>query len=259
LRLLADGSSPWSEQAVVLSFEDGQASVAASRRLSLPVGDERAVFSIESAPAVATAFESKDPVAAFASAGQISGLLAEAFGGYGDGKAYLFPIVERQNVTAMLVAFGEVSPAPLELLCEAMGMRLDALAAQAAPSIAPLPSPVFVQIGGQSQAAHSGSANPKWDELSAEDKQLHLKAQRAARVRVAEMRLYEADALRKGAAAGDIYGALGTRIDAARTEFLQTFLSKSPTMVDYLHLEILRSLAHDNDRVLGEKYPGPMV
>jgi hypothetical protein len=30
-------------------------------------------------------------------------------------------------------------------------------------------------------------------------------------------------------------------------------------MVDYLHLEILRSLAHDDDRLLGPEYPGPMV
>jgi hypothetical protein len=30
-------------------------------------------------------------------------------------------------------------------------------------------------------------------------------------------------------------------------------------MVDYLHLEIVRSLAHDDDRLLGSSYPGPMV
>jgi hypothetical protein len=30
-------------------------------------------------------------------------------------------------------------------------------------------------------------------------------------------------------------------------------------MVDYLHLEILRSLARDDDRLLGQSYPGPMV
>jgi hypothetical protein len=73
------------------------------------------------------------------------------------------------------------------------------------------------------------------------------------------MRLYQAEQLRSGVASGNIYDALHTEIDNARTAFLQAFLSKSPTMVDYLHLELLRSLAHDDDRLLGENYPGPMV
>jgi hypothetical protein len=80
-----------------------------------------------------------------------------------------------------------------------------------------------------------------------------------ARVRVAEMRLYHDNELRTGVAGGDIYGAMQKEIDAARDQFLQEYLSKSPTMVDYLHLEILRSLAHDDDRLLGHNYPGPMV
>ena len=53
--------------------------------------------------------------------------------------------------------------------------------------------------------------------------------------------------------------ALREQIDTARQQFQKSFLSKSPTMVDYLHLEILRSLAHDDDRLLGQNYPGPMV
>jgi hypothetical protein len=80
-----------------------------------------------------------------------------------------------------------------------------------------------------------------------------------ARVRVAEMRLYHDEQVRNGVARGDVYGALQNEIDAARDQFRKAFLSKSPTMVDYLHLELLRSLAHEEDRVLGYGYPGPMV
>jgi len=98
-----------------------------------------------------------------------------------------------------------------------------------------------------------------WDELGPDDQKLHLQAQRVARVRVARMRLDREEAWRRGLAESDIYGALRRDIEAARTEFLQTFLSKSSTMVDYLHLEILRSLANEDDRVLGREYPGPMV
>ena len=49
------------------------------------------------------------------------------------------------------------------------------------------------------------------------------------------------------------------KIDGAREEFLNNHLAKSATMVDYLHLEIVRSLAHDDERLLGADYPGPMA
>ena len=98
-----------------------------------------------------------------------------------------------------------------------------------------------------------------WETLSPEDQRLHLQAQRMARLRVAEMRLYNEADLRRGVASGNIYGTLQPVIDSARSQFLQDFLAKSATMVDYLHLEVLRTLAHDNDALLGPGYPGPMV
>jgi hypothetical protein len=152
-----------------------------------------------------------------------------------------------------------VVPAPLELLCEAAGMKIEVLAPDTARVLTPLASPELVQITASSGPVAATSERRGWDELTPEDQKLHLQAQRIARVRVAEMRLYQAEELRKGVFEGDIYGALGAGIDGARKEFLETFLSKSPTMVDYLHLEILRSLAHDDDRLLGPEYPGPMV
>jgi hypothetical protein len=98
-----------------------------------------------------------------------------------------------------------------------------------------------------------------WDTLSPEDQRLHLQAQRTARLRVAEMRLYNEADLKRGVATGNIYGALQPVLDRARDQFLRDFLAKSATMVDYLHLEVLRSLAHDDDALLGQSYPGPMV
>jgi hypothetical protein len=157
----------------------------------------------------------------------------------------------------MLIASGAVSAPPVELLCEAAGMKLEALRPvppQAEPAAGR--SPEFVQLV---PAAADAAERRPWDQLSPDDRQLHLKAQRVARVRVSEMRLYQDEALRQGAARGDIYNALRQRIDAARREFLESFLAKSPTMVDYLHLEILRNLAQDDDRLLGPEYPGPMV
>lgn len=243
--LLAEAAAPYAAQTVLLVIANGEAHLA-----------DGVTFRTDDAAAVGTAIESKDPVVALASAQQLSPALAEYFGNREDRKAYLYPVVERQTVTAMLVAVGDVIAAVLELLAEAGGLKLESLSGAAAPKLEPLPNPALVQIGAP---AASAAERRSWDDLSPEDQKLHLQAQRVARVRVAEIRLYHSEALRKGVANGDIYDALTTEIEAARTEFLQTFLSKSTTMVDYLHLEILRSLAHDDDRLLGKNYPGPMV
>jgi hypothetical protein len=192
-------------------------------------------------------------VVALGSPDEISAVLADAFrseaGSTEDNadyaRAYLFPLVARQIVVGVLVASGGVEHAPVELLCGAAAMRIEALQHE-------------TDIGSDVPRRHSNGFN-SWHDLPPEEQKIHLQAQRMARVRVAEMRLEQEDALRTGTAVSDIYGALQSPIDTARLQFLQTYIAKSPTMVDYLHLEILRTLANDDDRLLGASYPGPMV
>ena len=59
--------------------------------------------------------------------------------------------------------------------------------------------------------------------VSHEDK--HLRAQRFARVRVAEIQLYHAAAMKSGRAAGDVYTALKAQMDAAREAYRERFLN----------------------------------
>ena len=263
-------------KAVVLEVENGQAK---SRAIRGGEGGEF-TFSLESAPAVAGVCDSHDPHVALASESELSPELAIALGADGASakpdasarKAYLFPVVARHEVVAVLVVSGEPAsaalvPSAMEMLSEAAGLKIEALKAESAVAferatnreLKPLPSPELVHIATPSVPETSGAVSTAWTDLSSDDQKLHLQAQRVARVKVAEMRLYHPDELRKGVFESNIYGALGSQIDRARADFLQTFLSKSPTMVDYLHLEILRSLAHEDDRLLGEEYPGPMV
>ena len=98
-----------------------------------------------------------------------------------------------------------------------------------------------------------------WESLPGDEQQLHLRAQRFARVHVAEMRLFEADAVQAGRSRQNLYDALRKPIDAARETFRQSFFASCPSMVDYLHLEMVRTLANDDPEVLGKDYPGPMV
>jgi hypothetical protein len=260
-------------EAVVLEVENGQA-----RSRPMRGGAGGFTFGLETAPAVAGVCESQEPQVALASESELSPELAAALGSDDASvkadasvrKAYLFPVVARHEVVAVVVVSGEPTPASLvpsamEMLSEAAGLKIEALKAESSAAAAmdtvlkPLPSPELVQIAPPSVPETTGVAAPAWADLSPEDQKLHLQAQRVARVKVAEIRLYHPDELRKGVFESNIYGALGSLIDQARADFLQTFLSKSPTMVDYLHLEILRSLAHEDDRLLGEEYPGPMV
>jgi hypothetical protein len=255
LDLLARGAAAnCAAHVVVLVFENNHARIAAHQGVAITPGDSAIDngLKIEDIPAILNAVESKDPVVALATASEVSSDLARMLNASSSAiqKAYLFPILVRQSVMAMLVASGVQLSAPLELLCEAAGMRLESVTA----SDTRAPEPVPPQI-----PASETSGPRSWNDLSAEDQKLHLQAQRMARVRVAEMRLFNQNEIHTGTANSDIYRSLQGPIDKARDQFLQMFLSKSPTMVDYLHLEILRSLAHDDDRLLGNTYPGPMV
>ncbi len=243
LQLLAEGCAQHAGKLVVLVFESNQSAKNQARvAASAGLAGENVCFETATAPALVAAIESRDRVVALATPGELSAPLAELFNaGSGDGKAYLFPVVARQTVMAMLVASAAAPSAQIELLCEAAGMRLEA-------------KPPVAKAG----AAEASAPSSSWDSLSADDQKLHMQAQRMARVRVAEMRLEHAAELNQGTAAGDIYEALRQPIDAAREQFREAFLAKSRSMVDYLHLEILRSFGHDDEQLLGHDYPGPM-
>jgi len=86
-----------------------------------------------------------------------------------------------------------------------------------------------------------------------------LRAQRFARVRVAEIQLYHAAQMKSGRAAGDVYRALKTQMDAARDAYREKFLTPTNGTADYLHVEFVRTLANDDVALLGPEYPGPLV
>jgi hypothetical protein len=87
----------------------------------------------------------------------------------------------------------------------------------------------------------------------------HLRAQRFARVRVAEMSLYQGPRVKAGREARNLYGALKTEIDEARTGFQQQFLTERRGIPDYLHQELILALAHNDQSLLGPDYPGPLA
>jgi hypothetical protein len=146
----------------------------------------------------------------------------------------------------------------LELLVATVGAVIET--GLAPPATSP-PADALVNITGPMNI--TGPAQKpeilSWFSLSHEDRELHLRAQRFARVQVAEIRLYQSEKVKNGRAAHDLYTSLKEEILSAREAFRRRFLNASDSMVDYLHLELVRTLANDDAELLGQDYPGPMV
>ncbi|HYL77585.1 MAG TPA: hypothetical protein VEU96_25450 [Bryobacteraceae bacterium] len=199
---------------------------------------------LRSAPAFANAVESKDTVIAMRVASEMSPPIAALAGEDASLKFYIFPVIAGGRVTALLYADSgpsEVDSNALELLATVAGMALDST-----PTSADRPSDL-VQICENDR------------KQAGEDRELHSQAQRFARVQVAEIRLYKSEEVKNGRSARDLYASLKTEIDSARESYRKDFLSAPSTMVDYLHQELVRTLANNDAELLGPGYPGPLA
>ena len=207
---------------------------------------------LASAPALRGAIDTRDPVIAAATPGELSDTLLALLGQPADGRVCIFPLVVRDAVPALLCVPGSLAGSSIELLSQVGAATWDALTPPPAPAPAPVPELVTIAPAPQAPAS-------PWDQMPPAEQQVHLRAQRFARVQVADMRLFSGDAVHSGRERRDLYGSLGARIDTAREAFRSRFFAACPSMVDYLHLEILRTLANDDPELLGKNYPGPLV
>jgi hypothetical protein len=206
---------------------------------------------LASAPALLSAVEAMDTTAAALTSAELSEPLSGFFGEAPDRKAGLFPVVSREKTTAVLCTDGgdvNAGAGGLALLTMMAGVTLEARAALS------LPPPA-----GISGAEQTAAPEPEWARLPPGEREAHLRARRFARVQVAEMRLYKANAVIEGRAQQNLYSALREDIDAAREAFRLNFAAGCTSMADYLHLELVRTLANDDACLLGPGYPGPLV
>ncbi len=262
--LLVELAAPFSARSAVVVFggegnAEGDAEVIAARRMgALPLA-----FAPNTAAAFQAAIASGDPVVALGTAAEISEALAERLDRETEERVHLFPLTVRGAVHGVLFVSGVTEAAALELLGNVAALRWEAVI-----PAAPARRTDLVAIAGAATPASDGTSEgmsgesagqPKgWADLTADAQALHRRAQRFARVKIAELRLAHEAALRRGFDKRDIYSAVSGPIDQAREEFRREYLSKSPTMVDYLYLEMVRGLAGNDDRRLGAGFPGPL-
>ena len=230
----------------------GRAALFAVTPKGLSMGDHPPI-PIASAPAFGSAIESKDTVVAVGTPRELSQTVSSLLGDASAKKVYLFPVVVRQNVVAVLYAEGgerAVDVGALELLAFLAAASIDATETV----VVKTPASDLIRISG----ASSPAAGPVWTELPRPEQELHLRAQRFARTRVAEMLLHKVRQVHSGRQTNNLYGMLKEEIEAGREAFRREFIETCPSMVDYFHLELQRTLAKDDAIALGPDYPGPL-
>ena len=208
---------------------------------------------LASAPALAGAVETRDPVTAVTSPAQISRLLMAFLRHPADGRASIYPVVVHDGVPALVYTWGTVEAPMVELVTQVAGAVWNAIEMAEAQKKAAAAAADLVQI------AATPAPKPAWESLSAAEQQVHFRAQRFARVKVAELRLHKGDAVLAARAGHNLYDAFREPIESARKTFHDSFYPPCPSMVDYLHLELLRTLANDDPELLGKDYPGPLA
>jgi len=233
---LADSAARFASGAILFRVEDR---VARNPRIDVPLSE---------APALAGAVDMHDPLVALATPAEVGAPLVELLGHDAAARAHLFPVTVRDVVPALVYAWGMVQGPAIELLTQVAAAVWTAI---------PLPKPDLVTIAPAATPTAPKPA-PTWDDLPAAEQRTHLRAQRFARVHVAEMRLHHAEAVQSGRIRRNLYDALRQPIDTARDTFRTQFFT-CPSMVDYLDLELSRTLANENPELLGQSYPGPLL
>jgi hypothetical protein len=243
-----DGSSRFAPQAALFAFEGAMFRLRGQRNLELA---ENVSFSKADAGAFRAAADSMDHVVALRTPAEVSEPLSSP---NPRDRAHLFPILNGARAVAVLFAAGEgdgdLNTDGLELIAGMASMALERRSNTALhPQIATAARP---------PARDGKSKLPEWANLQEDQRSLHLRAQRFSRVTVAEWQLARPEACRGGREQKNLYLFLKNDIEKARETYRKQFMTV-PSMVDYLHLELVCTAAEGDELKLGADYPGPLV
>ncbi len=251
LSAVLDGAARFAQQAAVLTLHHDLLRLRAQYKLNLP---EILSFPVSSAAAFASAIDTRDPVIALRTPSEVTEQLSAPEAGE---RAHIVPITNGGRVVAVLFAADQeyMDVNALEVIA---GIASAVLERRSNASLhAQISAPAQTRLNG-SASANSQPFLPSWTDLSEEQRSLHIQAQRFSRVSVAEMQLSRPEAYRAGREQGNLYVSLKNEIDKARETYRKDFMT-IPSMVDYLHLELVHSAAEGDELILGTDYPGQLL
>ncbi len=245
IRLVMEGAANYARQTALFAVQGETLRVRGWVNLNLSLD---ITLQIKTTAAFDSVIRSKEAVTALRTSGEVGAALSSP------GKlAYLFPIVNGSRVVAILFAAAEESEVdPLELVANMASSALERKV------------PVNIQIApllpetADPQPAAPERRLPLYTDMPADQRALHSEASRFARVTVAEMELLKPSACRAAREQGDLYVVLGSEIDKARETFRQQFMIL-PSMTDYFHKELVRTILQGDSTKLGADYPGELA
>jgi hypothetical protein len=123
-----------------------------------------------------------------------------------------------------------------------------------APAPEPAAEVVEVTAAQASAGAAPAAAADPLAGFSAEDADVHRKAQRFARLLVDEIKLYNQAKVAEGRRNKDLYDRLKEDIEKSRGTFQKRYGSTVAASGDYFQHELLRSLAEDDVSIMGTNF-----
>jgi hypothetical protein len=212
------------------------------------------------APAFHRVITSARTLSVARSAAELSLPIAAMFGSDHEARALLVPISTADRVPGVLYAEDPVDPSAIEVVALVAGAVLE--------KHLRLFEPVR-STGGpiRSVAVQSGDSPP----LPEEPRELELaapapppagdvnparfEAERFARVAVARLLLEKTATISEGRRHRNLYARLRTELDLMRNRYRGRFEGTG----DFLHSEMVRTLALNDTSLLGREYPGPLA
>jgi hypothetical protein len=122
------------------------------------------------------------------------------------------------------------------------------------PAMAEATAEVVSAPAAMSAAAAAAPATDAFAHMSAEDADVHRKAQRFARLLMDEIKLYNQAKVAEGRKHKDLYDRLKEDIDKSRSTYQKRYGNTVAAGTDYLSQELVRSLAEDDVSLLGPNF-----
>ncbi len=209
----------------------------------------------------------RDCNAVAAAAQDFNARFIEQQGSPSDGNAWLLPLIVRDRVPALVYCDAgkgrALDSSALRVLVRATGQWLEILAARKVTgSTTAVESPVAAPAGMPApsvpvQAVPSApTAEASTDHLPPEEKELHVKARRFAKLLVDEIRLYNQAKVNEGRQNRSVYQLLREDIEKSRETYNKRYGGTSVATASYFSQEVVRILADNDASLLGSDFPG---
>ncbi len=281
LRALLESTAPYSGRAALFVVKAGTASGWQGRGFADSDGIKD--FPLDVTGGVA--YESlHSRVAARGRASEIDAEFFSRFGAVEDDRVLVLPLLLKDKVAALVYADagtgGALDSVAIELLVKATSAWLEvaSLRKQApkegptetaeseAPAVQAVTSysdpfaahaPTHVASAAapaKAMAASAPAGAPP--QMSAEDTEVHRKAQRFARLLMDEIKLYNQAKVSDGRKNKDIYDRLKEDIEKSRATYLKRYGNTVAANADYFSHEVVRSLAEDDISLMGANFKG---